>query len=55
MMAFIDWLLEIPAVCFLGLCYAVAFLLLLLGQWIDHKHDIKKHGKDYADEIARRW
>lgn len=38
----------------LGVCYAVAFLLLPITQWIEYKRDCKKHGKEQADEIWRR-
>ena len=51
----IEWLIEIPVVCKIGLCYAVAFLFLPLVQWISYKQDMKKYGKEYADEIARRY
>ena len=51
----IEWLIEIPVVCKIGLCYAIAFLLLPFAQWISYKRDVKKYGKEYADEIARRY
>lgn len=55
MEAFIDWLIEIPVLCKIGLAYAVAFLLLPLAQWIDYRIMVKKYGKEEADEIARRF
>lgn len=54
-MDFIEWLIELPVVCKIGLCYAIAFLLLPFAQWISYKRDVKKYGKEYADEIARRY
>lgn len=51
----VDWLQSIPVVCLIGLCYGFAFLLLPFAQWIEYRHDVKKYGKDYADEIARRY
>ena len=41
----------IDAVAFVGIGWAVAFLLLPLWQWISYKRDCKKHGKDVANEI----
>ena len=38
----------------LGVCYAGAFLLIPIAQWIEYKRDCKKHGKEQADEIWRR-
>ena len=55
MMDFIDWLIEIPVICKIGLCFAVAFLLLPLGQWLDYRRWAKEDGKEEADEIARRY
>lgn len=55
MEAFIDWLIEIPVQCKIGIVYAIAILLLPIGQWIDYRIMIKKYGKEEADEIARRW
>ena len=34
--------------------YVGAFLLLPIGQWIIYRRDVKKHGKEQADEIWRR-
>lgn len=51
----IDFLIEIPVICLIGLMYGVAFLLLPLAQWIDYKRDVRKYGEEYADEIARRY
>lgn len=55
MIDIIDWLIEIPVICKIGLCYAIAVLLLPLAQWIEYRYDVKKYGKEYADEIARRY
>lgn len=55
MMDFIDWLIEIPVICKIGLCFGIAVLFLPLAQWIDYRRDVKKYGKEYADEIARRY
>ena len=41
----IDFLIEIPVICLIGLMYGVAFLLLPLAQWIDYKRDVRKYGK----------
>ncbi len=54
-MDFIDWLIGLPVICKLGLCYGIAFIFLPLGQWLEYKHDVKKYGKDIADEMARRY
>ena len=54
-MDFIEWLIELPVLCKIGLCYALAILFLPFAQWIAYKRDAKKHGKEYADEIARRY
>lgn len=51
----VDWLIDLPVVCQLGICFAVAFILLPFAQWISYKRDVKKYGKEYADEIARRY
>ena len=53
-MQFVDWLQSIPVIFLIGLLYAVAFLLLPFVQWIDYRRMVKKYGKKYADEIARR-
>lgn len=55
MSAIVEYLESIPVICLIGLCYAVAFLFLPLGQWIEYKCWVKKYGKDYADEMARRY
>ncbi len=55
MEAFIDYLLKIPVICLMGLMFGIAILQLPFVQWIDHKRDCKKYGKEYADEIARRY
>ena len=44
----------LDALSFVALGWVGAFLLLPIGQWIDHKKDCKKHGKEQADEIWRR-
>ena len=44
----------IDALAFVGIGWAVAFLLLPIGQWICYKRDCKKYGKELADEIWRR-
>lgn len=43
------------AVCLVGLIYGIAIILLPIMQWIDYKLDVKKYGKEVADEIARRY
>jgi len=54
-MDFIDRLIEIPVICKIGLCFGIAVLFLPLAQWIDYRRDVKKYGKEYADELARRY
>ena len=49
------WLESIPVICLIGLCYCVAFMLLPIAQWIEYRVWVKKYGKEYADELARRW
>ena len=44
----------LDAIAFVAIGWAVAFLLVPLAQWIDYKHDCKKHGKEQAYEIWRR-
>ena len=44
----------IDAIAFVGIGWAVAFLLLPIGQWISYKRDCKKYGKKQADEIWKR-
>lgn len=39
----------------MGLLFGVAFLFLPFAQWVGYKRDCKKYGKEYADEIARRY
>lgn len=39
----------------LGIGWVGAILLVPIAQWIDYKKDCKKHGKEVADEIRRRW
>lgn len=39
----------------LAIAWTGAILLLPVGQWIDYKKDCKKYGKEWADEIRRRW
>lgn len=51
----IEYLMDMPIVCLLGLIYCAAFLLLLIAQWIDYKLMYKKYGKEEADEIIRRY
>ena len=55
MEAFIDWLIELPVLCQLGLVWGIALMLIPFAQWISYKRDCKKYGKEYADEIARRY
>ena len=43
------------ALAFVAIGWCIAFLLFLIAQWIDYKRDCKKHGKEEADEIRRRW
>ncbi|MBR4589122.1 MAG: hypothetical protein IKO36_00545 [Bacteroidaceae bacterium] len=50
----INNLTYIPVPILIGLCYAVAFLMLPFSQFIDYKCDCKKYGKDTANEIWRR-
>lgn len=45
----------LDAIAFVALGWCIAFLLLPIAQWIDYKRDCKKHGKEQADEIRRRW
>lgn len=47
-----DIMLDVFAL--LGIAYAGAFLLIPIAQWISYKRDVKKHGKEQADEIWRR-
>ena len=54
-MDFIEWLIEIPVICKIGLCFAVALLLLPLAQWFNYRLWVKKYGKEEADEIAKRY
>ncbi len=51
----VEYLTSIPVPCLIGLCYAGAILLLPIAQWLKYRHDVKKYGKDIADEIARRY
>lgn len=51
----IEFLINLPVIYLIGLCFGVALLLLPLVQWIAYKRDCKKYGKDYADEMARRY
>lgn len=44
----------IVALAFVSIGWAVAFLLLPLGQFVAYKRDCKKYGKEMADEIWRR-
>lgn len=44
----------IDALAFVGVGWAVAFLLAPIAQWIEYKRDCKKYGKEQADEIWRR-
>ena len=44
----------IDAIAFVGIGWAVAFLLLPIGQWISYKRDCKKYGKKQADDIWKR-
>ena len=37
------------------LCWVVAMLLLPLASWIEWKILVKKHGKEQAWELLRRW
>ena len=55
MMDFIDWLIEIPVICKIGLCYGFALLLLPISQWIEYRRWVKKYGKKEAGEMARRY
>lgn len=39
------------------ICAVVVFLLLFgipLTQWIEYRIDVKKYGKEIADELARK-
>lgn len=54
MMDFIDWLIECPVICKLGLCYGGALLFVPLTQWVEYRRWVKKYGKKEADELARR-
>ena len=36
-------------------CCCIFVVGIPLAQWIDYRRDIKKHGKEIADEIRRRW
>jgi hypothetical protein len=51
----IDFLIEIPVICKMGLIYGFAMLFLPIAQWISYRRDCKKYGKKEADEIARRY
>ena len=42
------------ALYFLIIGWAGAILLLPIGQWIAYRKDVKKHGKEHADELWRR-
>lgn len=48
-----DILTDVLALLAIGGCGAI--LMLPIAQWIDYKRDCKKHGKEQADEIRRRW
>lgn len=47
--------MKTDAIAFIVIGWVIAFIMLPIAQWIDYKRDCKKHGKDYADEIRRRW
>lgn len=53
--AVVEYLQTIPVICLIGLLYGIAFLILPVAQWIEYHAWVKKYGKDYADELARRW
>lgn len=36
-------------------CCCIFVVGIPLSQWIDYRRDIKKHGKETADEIRKRW
>lgn len=42
----------IALVVFCGLSFSIGIPLL---QWIDYRKDVKKYGKEIANEIARRY
>ena len=50
-----NWLFGIPVPCLMGLIFGVALLLLPIFQFIAYLLDWIRYGKDYADEIARRF
>lgn len=43
------------ALAFVAIGWCIASLFIPIAQWIDYKRDCKKHGKETADEIRRRW
>ena len=45
------WMVVILIV-FTGLLFSIG---LPLSQWVDYQKDVKKYGKEIADEIARRY
>lgn len=45
-------MLDVLALLCIG--WAGAFILIPIYQWFDYKRDVKKHGKEQADEIWRR-
>ena len=51
----VTWLESIPTICLIGLCFGVAFMLLPIAQRIEYKVWVKKYGKEYADELQRRY
>lgn len=43
------------ALVFVVIGWGITFLFIPMAQWIDYKRNCKKHGKEEADEIRRRW
>jgi len=54
-MDFIKWFIGIPNLYKMGLLSAVAVLFVPFVQRIQYRYWVKTRGKEYADEMARRW
>lgn len=52
---FVDYVVYLPVPCLIGLMYGMAFLFVPIAQAIEYRRDCKKFGKEYADELWRRW
>lgn len=55
MVEIVEWLIEIPVICLIGLVYVIALLMLPISWEIEYRVWVKRYGKETANEIIRRF